>query len=246
MKKTLLKLVVLLNILFFCSSFSYAGITFFQSNKINKDGSVSVSITYSASTQEVTSKKNIIGNLPFTNQLIKEYFNFPGVKLTKAISYKDPKNASNTAVTVEFNGGNLVKISESKALTGIKANVLKKDSGYVVSWFVPSSFYSTNSIETYQFLTKSEVGIKSTNGVLKDGEIKWYVFGNKVTGDGSFFVTTVNADGIKPGSSSNNNEEGNKTENNKEEKSGSCGLFGMELPFVLLTGLVLSRKFRKK
>jgi len=248
MKKTLLKLVGLLNILFFCSTISFAGVTYYQLCKINKDGSVSITITYSASNQEISSKNNIIGNLPFTNKEIREYFTYPGVKLTKAFSYKDKQDPNKTSVTVEFNGGNLVNLSNSKALSGIKSSVLKKDSGYVVSWFVPASYYKSNSIDSYQFLMKSDPSIKSTNGLLKDGDIRWFVYTNKLTGDGSFFVTTVNSDDVKPGSVNNNTAANNNsnTESNKEEKGGSCGLFGMELPFIVLTGLVLSRRFKKK
>lgn len=235
MKISHFKLFAAIVIIFLSNSNSFAGIKYFQNNKVNKNGSVSISITYSAPTQDAAKSNNLIGNFPFTDKLIKEYFTFPGAVLTKAISYKDPTDPNRTGVTVEFNGGNLINLSSCKALSGIKSSVLKKDTGYVISWFVPSDYYKSNQIDIYQFNLTSEPAIKSTNGLNQGNEIKWYVFTNKVSTDGSYFVTTVKSEDIKEGPNTTEKKpEGVKDE---EKKGTGCGLFGIELPILFLGGM---------
>jgi len=57
---------------------SIGAVIYYQSNKINNDGSITLEITYTAPNQEIKQNNNLIGTLPFTPELVREYFTFPG------------------------------------------------------------------------------------------------------------------------------------------------------------------------
>lgn len=223
------------------SGISFGGIKYNQSNKINNDGSVSVSITYSAKTSDVKSGKSLIGNFPFTDKSIRENFQFPGAVISKAISYKDPQDSNNTAVTVVFSATDFSNIINAKALNGIKASISSTDTGLVYSWFVPSIYLTSNFIDTYQFIVNSDPEIRSSNGTKYGESIHWFLYTNKVDPRGNVFKTTV-----KSNVNMNTAKEESNIDKEGDNKSKKCGLFGLELPFLLLSGLILSRKFKNR
>lgn len=222
------------------SSQGMSTVKYYQGNKINKDGTITISIVYSATNQEIKQSNNLIGNLPFTAPVVREYFAFTGAQVKRGIVYKDPVDLENRmAVTVEIVATDFSKISESKAFHNILAKWAKTDTGAVFSWYVPAADFQQNSIETYQFVLNSDPEIKSSNGLLKDKELRWFVFGNKVDKNGAYFVTTVKAEGLEMES-----KDTKKPTESKEPKS--CGLFGLEFPVVIFFGMILSYNFRRK
>lgn len=221
-------------------SSSKGSVKFFQSSKVRGNGSLSMTITYSAKESEFKGNNNLIGNLPFTTELVKEYFSIPSSEIKKTSIYKDPNDATITNVSIELIVMDINKIANAKALSGLRPGYVTSDSGHIFRWLIPTSFMQTNSIDTYQFLLSVDGDIKSTNGVLKNNVCSWYVFKDKMNPNGAYFLATVNPDPSKMPKTES------VTENNPsggEEKS--CGLFGLELPFILLTGLVLSGKLKR-
>lgn len=60
---------------------------------------------------------------------------------------------------------------------------------------------------------------------------------------GAFFVATIDSDGTT-NAGKNTNPEGNKssTDGKTSEKEKSCGLFGFELPMLILGWVTISRR----
>ncbi|MBK8382323.1 MAG: hypothetical protein IPL16_10630 [Ignavibacteria bacterium] len=126
---------------------------------------------------------------------MKEYFNFSGATFLKSNLHKDPEDPNKTAVTVEINTKNIFKIMEARVFKDIKIAYLKSDTGMIFSWYIPNDYIVSNSIDTYNFFVTSDIEIKSTNGLMNDNKINWFIFGNKPDPRGYYYVTTVKSDG---------------------------------------------------
>ena len=105
------------------ASASPAAVKFNQSNKVNTDGSISITFTYSANTADI--KNGMIGDLPFTEELVKEYFSFPSGEVKKVIVFKDKTNPNLSLVTVDVTAKDISKISGAKALSSIKVDPVR-------------------------------------------------------------------------------------------------------------------------
>lgn len=242
-KHSFLKVTYISVFLLILTGYSNAAVKFYQSSKINNNGSISITFTYSAPESEVRSNNNIIGNLPFTVDKIKEYFLCPTGEIKKALAYKDQTDPSLMSATVDIIVKDFSKIPSSKALNGIKVALGKTDSGMVYSWLVPTSFMQANSVETYQYLLSSEGDIKSTNGQFVDKVCRYFVYKNKMDPAGAYFVTTY----IPGKTETPKNTEATNTGSDKPEGSGkSCGLFGFELPLILLIGYAYNYNKKNK
>jgi hypothetical protein len=216
---------------------SQASVKFYQSCKINNNGSILMNFTYSANISEIKKGNNLIGNLPFSNETVKEYFSFQGGAIKKTAIYKDPSDPNITGVSIDILASDYVNITKAKALNGINLGWMKKDTGTVFSWLVLPSFLDNNSVDTYQFLLSTEGDIKSTNGLVKDNTCNWYIYRGKIDPKGAYFLATLKLDQslASPQDTSKNNNSGK-----------SCGLFGLELPILLLGGFVISKQLKKK
>ena len=252
--------MILFSILLSLISFEngYSLVKFFQSNKININGSISITFTYSAKIEEIEKNNNKIGNLPFTAEGAKQFFSSPDVELKKALIYNDPSDNTVRAVTLDIVARDINKLSEIEALKDFKTKYLNSDSGMVFSWLVPTDFIKTNSIDTYQFVLSSESEIKSTNGLRKEGKIDWYVFSEKINPGGAYFVATINVssenkseiqstDKNAAGKEKINSETKNeiKNEPKPDEIKKTCSIFGFEFPVIILVGMLLSKRKRK-
>lgn len=238
---TALKSILIFLFLNVFISTSFGSVKFFQSSTVKGNGSIAITITYSANETEIKKGNSLIGNLPFTAEKVKEYFSIPSGEIVKTSIYKDPKDANITNVSINLLVKDINKISNAKALNGLRTGYVKSDSGYVLSWLIPTSFMQSNSVDTYQFLLSVDGAIKSTNGVIKNNVCSWYIFKDKMNPNGAYFLATLNPD---PSKIVKNETE--TTTNPSGEKEKSCGLFGLELPLILLTGLVISGKYRRK
>ena len=218
--------------------FSQAGVKFFQTSKMNSNGTISITFTYGTNTASISKSNNIVGSLPFTAEGVKEYFAFPTGEIKKTIVYKDPNDANNTNVTVDIIAKDFSKITSAKALAGIKIAFSKSDSGNIFSWLVPETFMKSNSIDTYQFILTVDGQFKSSNTAIKNNQCEWYIFKDKIFPGGAYFLATYNLN--------QNTGVSTDTSKNTSDKGKSCGLFGLELPILLVAGAFLSRMNRKK
>ncbi|MCY7362999.1 MAG: hypothetical protein LH629_13190 [Ignavibacteria bacterium] len=241
----------------FLSFFIFGGaVTYFQNASFNNNGTGIITVTYSAPTSEVTSKNSIIGNLPFTNEKITEYFTSPSTIVKKAVVYKDPKDANNTAATVTIYTTDLNKLKEAKGFTDVQASWTNSDTGRVFRWLFAPEHKNNNSIGTYNVTINFEGDVRSTNGMLSGKEVKYFITADKMNPAGVYYTATINSDGTTKNPfantpASNTTQTGNtpttNTETSKEDKkSGGCGLFGIELPLILLGSLLISGKIRRK
>ena len=245
-----LKFFIITSFLLYSGS-STSAVKFYQSSKIKKDGSINITITYSAKNSDL--KDNMSGELPFTEDAVKEYFSSANSDIVKSLVYKDPSDNTLTGVTLNIVARDINKISTIKGFENFKTNWLKSESGMTFNWLVPVSFVKENSIDTYQFILTFEDKILSTNGVLKDSICNWYVFADKMNPGGAFFVATVSASenntSTPPPSETNVKSGGeNKPEDVDLEdgKQKFCGLFSFELPIIIISGLIFSYQFRKR
>lgn len=244
-----------LSLFLFYSGISFGGVKFFHSCKINENGSINITMTYSANQSEITNNK--IGNLPFEINNVKQFFYSPESEIRKSLVYKEPSDNITTAVTVDIFIRDFNKFSGIKGLSDFKSKWLSKGDAMEFSLLVPASFFKENFIDTYQFHLVSDDKILSSNGVIESNLCKWYVTKEKLNPGGAYFLTEVSAT-EKNNTDSENSETANKTDENsssgnnenpglqdKEEK-GKCGVFSIELPAILLFGMILSNYKRKK
>ncbi|MBL0109229.1 MAG: hypothetical protein IPP52_18620 [Ignavibacteria bacterium] len=242
MNKIIFRNTIILAVLLF-ASYSYGGIKYFQSTKLNTDGSITMSITYSATSAEIAKNKNLIGKFSFDQNQLKEYFNFSGATFLKSNLHKDPEDPNKTAVTVEINTKNIFKIMEARVFKDIKIAYLKSDTGMIFSWYIPNDYIVSNSIDTYNFFVTSDIEIKSTNGLMNDNKINWFIFGNKPDPRGYYYVTTVKSDGKFVTTETKDSK--NNSDSSADKKIG-CGLFGIELPLIVFLGFAFSNISKRR
>lgn len=215
-------------------SFFGGATKYYQASKFNNNGTGTISLTYSAKSAEVSKSNNLIGNLPFTNELANEYFNSSGSKVTKAMFYKSKGDSSIQNATIELAITDFNLLSKAKGFSDVTASWSKSDSGMVFRWLFTPSHKTKNEIESYQMIADFESDLKSTNGVLSGKQIRWFVFADKMDPKGAFFVATINSDGTtKAGKETTKEVSGDSKTGKEGEKEKSCGLFGFELPLVL-------------
>ncbi|MBK9404674.1 MAG: hypothetical protein IPN57_09100 [Ignavibacteria bacterium] len=93
--------------------------------------------------------------------------------------------------------------------------------------------------------------IKSTTGVLKDNQANWYVLASKMNPGGAYFLATIKSDGTTKNPFGTSKESGDKkttTETIKTEETSllGCGLFGLELPNIIISSRFAFSKFAKR
>lgn len=242
MNKIIFRNTIILALLLFTAN-SNANVTYFQSSKLNNDGSITMSIKYSASSAEINKNNKVIGVFPFTQNLIKEYFNFTGANILKSNLSKDPKDTNTKIVTLEINSKNIYNIKEARVFKDFKIAYLKSDSGMTFSWYIPNDYIISNSIDTYNFIVTSDIEIKSTNGVLKDNNAYWFIMANKPDSRGYYYVITVKSDGKFVSTESKDSK--NNTDSSADKKIG-CGLFGIELPLIIFLGFAFTNVAKRR
>ena len=238
---------------------SFGGVKFYQSCKINTNGSINITITYSANQSEITGNK--VGNLPFDINEVKQFFFSSESEIKKSLVYKDPSDNNLLAVTVDIFIRNFNKFSDIKGLNNFKSKWLLKGDAMEFSLLVPASFFKENLIDTYQFHLISDDKIISSNGVIENNLCKWYVTKEKLDPGGAYFLTVVSSTEKNIASSSGTGSENKPedhlsegNENNPEsqdkdetiDEKEKCGVFSIELPVILLFGMLNSKYYRRK
>lgn len=222
-------------ILLFLFTPIYAGaVNFNQTITLKADGSGSVVIFYLE--KESLVKDNLIGNLPFSKEKIEQFFSSAKIKIFESSVSKSEKDNTLTQVTVSLMFSSLNDLSDLKGLTGEKFEYTKTDTGMVLRNSFSPDFIKSNSINQIYCVLKTDENIRSTNGTIKDKTISWFRSKEFLNTPNSLnFVATL---GSSKEIATKNGNEGSGNEK-------SCGLFGLELPFLMLFGLIYTMSIRK-
>lgn len=224
----------LLAVIFF-SLFFLTGVDVIQDMHTKGNGSGSLKLTYYVPEAEAQKNNNLIGNFPFDDARVKEYFTAPGVTLKKS---QVVKKDGNIYVIADIDFSTVYKIKDLKGFQGTNSSFSKTDSGMVFFWNLKGNDPKQSGVidkVTYSFTFDGD--IKSTTGQIRDKKVVYYR--DKKTGNFNtdlFCSITVTPSEVK---SSGNETNPGKTENK------SCGLFGIELPLILAGGYFFTRKLKK-
>jgi len=184
---------------------------------LDKGGNGSIQVLYVEKESAIKQKNFLIGNLPFTNDKVSEYFSSPSVRIFSSKVENRANDNSLVQVLVSLTFQKITDLNSLKAFTKSNFSLIQTDTGLVLKRTFSPEFVNENSIDQILFVAKSDLGILSLDGK------------NEVN-----FVSTFNQ-GVKKSSG----------EDKKVEKDPkSCGLFGFELPLILLAGYVFGLKKR--
>lgn len=203
---------------------------------LKSDGSGILNFTYFEKDDIIKQKNNIIGNLPFTKEKLAEYFKAPNSYIQLSKIEKNPKDNSQTQVVVIISFTDISKLGDAKGLTDIIFSLDQTDSGRVFKNIIKPEFVKGNLLNQIFLALNSESEIKSANGKITGKSVNFFRGKDFIDGKNSInFIATIE------GGSSNTSSNGSSLSGEKEK---SCGLFGIELPFILISGLafIFSRK----
>jgi len=204
---------------------------------LKKDGTGSLTISYFAKESEVKEKNFLIGNFPFQKEKLDEYFGTKNTKIYSSSIEKNAKDNSSLQVTVTITFGSITHLSQMKAFSGVNISLNQTDTGKVFRNVITPDFITTNSLENVYINFKYDEDIKSTNANAREGKnINWFS-PKEFTAKKNNLTFWVNLGG---GTSKNENVKSN------EDKEKSCGLFGIELPLIVLLGSALMFNQRRR
>jgi len=229
-------LQLLLVVLFLFIPIYASAINFVQIITLEKNGSGIIKLIYSEKESLVKEKNYVVSNLPFSKDNSAEYFNSSNTNIRLFEVGKDPNDNSRTQITVSMNFKAITDINKMKALTEAKVNFTETDTGTVFVYVITPEFTKANSIDYLLTILTYNGEVKSSNGKIEGKNILWSRSKQNIDAKKVMdFIATVKSE-PKTTSNSSNSSDGDKK---------SCGLFGLELPIILLGGLVISRKLRK-
>lgn len=201
---------------------------------LEKNGSGIIKLIYSEKESLVKEKNFVVGSLPFSKEKSAEYFNSSSTNIRLFEIGKDPKDNSLTQITVSMNFKDITQINQMKALSEAKIKFIDTDTGRVFVYAITPEFTKANSLNYLLTILTYNGTVKSTNGKMEGKNIQWSRSKQNIDAKKVMdFIATVES-------------ESKTTTNPSGDKEKSCGLFGLELPLILLTGLVISGKYRRK
>jgi len=202
---------------------------------LDKGGNGSIQVLYVEKESAIKQKNFLIGNLPFTNDKVSEYFSSPSVRIFSSKVENRANDNSLVQVLVSLTFQKITDLNSLKAFTKSNFSLIQTDTGLVLKRTFSPEFVNENSIDQILFVAKSDLGILSSNGQIKDNVASFFRPKDFLDGKNEVnFVSTFNQ-GVKKSSG----------EDKKVEKDPkSCGLFGFELPLILLAGYVFGLKKR--
>jgi len=206
-------------------------VNLYQIGKIRNDGSGTITISYSAKQSFLGPMKYTVGNFSFNEELARKNFESPNTTLKLAKLDYDIKD-STYIITIELEFKELNDLAEIPGFNYAIVDIEPSDSSDVFKYVLLKNSELYKYINGVTFIAEFESPVLSTNGTLE---------GNKVT-----WKNTINGKKSDP---SNNlvyfaNLKSNGSEGSGEKGKG-CGLFGFELPFLVLGGLVLTYRRKK-
>jgi len=200
---------------------------------LKKNGSGTIRVVYTEKETLLKEKNFVIGQFPFSKEKIEEYFKSPSSKIFRSDIGISKNDNTLIEVTVVIHFSDFSKLSEMKSFSNIRTGLSQSDSGNIFRNVFTTDFLKNNTIDQIYCTLNSDNKIKSSNGKIDDKEVVWfrgkgYIDVNKDIQ----FIATFESDV--------------KTSSKETEGDGkSCGLFGMELPLILLSGLVISLRMKK-
>ena len=186
-----------------------------QDTKLNADGSGTMDIHYWTKTSNIIGEE--IAGFGFTDDKVNVNYTSPN---TEASEVKIEKNLedSTTHVSLKLTFKDINRITDAKAFTKVKATWEKHADGMLFQYILIKDTANANQPGmndyklTYEFEFPND--IVRANGILEDNKVIW----EKTIADlkEDVEMTAIVKEGTK-----------------------SCGLFGFELPVIVLSGLFL-------
>lgn len=218
------KLLVFCSVLFVFAIYLSGCVNFDQKTAIKQDGSGSMTVHYWTKMSNVKSSTEL-GSFSFEEAKAKSNYTSSNTDVKK-VKVEEKLDDSTKHVTVELSFKNINDISSAKAFEKIKASWKEGKEGMDFSYFVPKdtsnagNMGASDIVLNYEFEFPAEV--LKTNG-RKDGQKIIYEKKLSDLKNDLEMTATVKSEGKK------------------------CGLFGMELPLLVLAGmLVTSAGIRRK
>ncbi|MEO8665258.1 MAG: hypothetical protein ABI462_07165 [Ignavibacteria bacterium] len=199
-----------------------------QKTVINEDGSGTINLHYWMRSQgEIPYGDEIDGYSFIESEARKKYTSYNTV-IKEFRKFDDSKDTTNhIELTMDFK--NINKLSETPGFSRVQISYVKGKDGYDFRYFIPKDttlkqeYIKDDHTLEYTFEFPKEV--KTSNGTILDtkdhNSVKWVIPVKEHKIKDFEMIATV------------------------KDKSGICGLFGMELPLILIAGLVFI-KFKKR
>ncbi|MDZ4712032.1 MAG: hypothetical protein SGI89_06860 [bacterium] len=226
--------LLLLCTIFFFSTTIFAGdIMITSTMSLKNDGSGTMDLIYRAKNSDV--KGYMVGNYPFAPKVMESYFSSSNSTVKNTSFYKSKTDTTiyNASMTIDFKDIN--KLREARGFAEINASWTPGASANVFKWAIRPNSQATAQVSEITFKVTFEDAIINSNGQKVEGNtVTWYKTMKDIDPSKELILTA----NIK--SAGTTTTSGTKT----EEKS--CGLFGLELPFMLLAGLVISKGIKRK
>lgn len=233
------KNVIFIAFILFFSFFYLGAISIYQTSTINSDGSGTLKLTYSAPESDVKANNNIIGNFPFTPELIKQYFASANTVVNNPLVYKDKNNANLLVATVTVDFKNINKLSDAKGFSemNISYNENTNKIGKLFRWVIQPSQAKLVGIMDLNLTFECD-SLNSSNGIVKGKTITYYKDSKKIDFTKEVVMSATVYTSGKTTSVTSNKEPGSEPK--------SCGLFGFEFPALLIAGMIFSYSYKLK
>ncbi len=193
-----------------------------QKTKLNEDGSGTMNIHYWTKTSNIIGEE--LAGFGFTEDKVNVNYTSSNTEISDVKIEKNPED-STTHVTLNLKFYNINKITDAKAFSKVKATWEKHKEGMLFQYILIKDTSNANKfgMSDYKLLFEFEFpnDIVRTNGRMEDNTAYW-----------EFTIADLK-------------EDVEMTAIVKEGGKG-CGLFGAELPVILLTGLFLMSIFKKR
>ncbi|MEP7145418.1 MAG: hypothetical protein ABI792_00265 [bacterium] len=198
-----------------------------QKTVINEDGSGTINLHYWMRSMGDIPYSDEIDGYSFIESEVRRKYQSPNTQIKEFKKFDDSKDTTNHYdLTIDFKDIN--KLSETPGFSRVKISYIKSNDGYDFKYLIPKDttlkqeYIKADHTLEYTFVFPKEV--KATNGTIEESRdhntVKWIIPVNEHKVKDFELTATV------------------------KDKSGICGLFGIELPLLLLTGFVFS-KIRK-
>jgi len=193
-----------------------------QDTKLNADGSGTMEIHYWTKTSNVIGEE--IAGFGFTEDKVNVNYTSPNTEVSEVNIEKNLED-STTHVSLKLSFKDINRITDAKAFSKVKATWEKHADGMLFQYILIKDTANANKPGmsdyklTYEFEFPNE--IVRANGNVGDTKVYW----EKTIADlkENVEMTAIVKEGTK-----------------------SCGLFGIELPVIILVGFVIATFYKRK
>ena len=193
-----------------------------QQTKLNADGSGTMDIHYWTKTSNIIGEE--IAGFGFTDDKVNVNYTSPNSEVSEVKIEKNLED-STTHVSLKLTFKDINRITDAKAFSKVKATWEKHADGMLFQYILIKDTANANQPGmndyklTYEFEFPNE--IVRANGIMKDKKVIW----EKTIADlkEDVEMTAIVKEGTK-----------------------SCGLFGIELPVIILVGFVVKTFVKRK